>query len=626
MKKIGLSILCGAFALVISAQNVLTIDSQNISLEEFKNVFYKNNNNTELTKEYLDEYMQLFVNFKLKVKEADELGLDTIAAFISELDGYRIQLAKPYLKNKEFDENMLTEAYDRMKQDIKASHILISVDEKATTQQEKEAYDKVLAIRSSILANTISFAAAAKKNSDDKSALTNDGNLSYFTAFMMVYDFESAAYSTEIGEISMPVKTKYGYHIIKVTDKREASGEVKVAHIMFKSGQGSDDKKLNEAKDNINKIAELLKNGDDFSDVAERFSEDRSTAVKGGSLPAFGVGKMVPEFESVAFGLKEVGDISVPFRTEYGWHIITLLERKGIPPFEEVKAELKRKIESDSRGELSKEALFAKLHKTYKVVNNPKVYTAFRMKTANTIASGTFSPLSENNAKLVTINGKIITVSSFVNYILFNQRVGNDIDEMYLAFVNEELLAYEESQLETKYPEYKALLQEYREGILLFDLTNTKVWTKAVEDTVGLQNFFTANNSNYRWENRVDASVYSCIDLATAIRVKRAIYKKHRGNITDAEILTETNTDAPLSLQINTKKFVKGENEYVDAVDWELGIAADIKTNDGSYIIVDIHEVLASGLKELNETRGKVISDYQNALGVRMDCFLKRKI
>jgi peptidyl-prolyl cis-trans isomerase SurA len=625
MKKIGLSILCGAFALVISAQDVLTIDNKNISLEEFNNVFYKNNNNTELTKEYLDEYMQLFVNFKLKVKEADELGLDTIAAFISELDGYRIQLAKPYLKNKEFDENMLTEAYDRMKQDIRASHILISVDEMATTQQEKEAYDKVLAIRSSILANTISFAAAAKKNSDDKSALTNDGNLSYFTAFMMVYDFESAAYSTEIGEISMPIKTKYGYHIIKVTDKRKASGEVKVAHIMFKSGQGSDDKKLNEAKDKINKVSELLKNGEKFSDVAERFSEDRSTAVKGGSLPAFGVGKMVPEFETVAFELKEIGDMSAPFRTEYGWHIITLLERKGIPKFEDIKVELKRKIESDSRGELSKQALFDKLHKTYKVANNPKVYTAFRMKTANTIASGTFSPLSENNAKLVTINGKAIAVSSFVNYILLNQKAGSDFDEMYTAFVNQELLAYEESQLETKYPEYKALLQEYREGILLFDLTNTKVWTKAVEDTVGLQNFFTANNSNYRWENRVDASVYSCIDLATAIRVKRAIYKKHRGNITDAEILTETNTDAPLSLQINSKKFVKGENEYVDAVDWELGIAADIKTNDGSYIIVDIHEVLASGLKELNETRGKVISDYQNTLELEWIASLHEK-
>ena len=625
MKKIGLSILCGALALVISAQDVLTIDSQNISLEEFNNVFYKNNNNTELTKEYLDEYMQLFVNFKLKVKEANELGLDTIAAFISELDGYRIQLAKPYLKNNEFDENMLTEAYDRMKQDIEASHILIAVDENATVQQEKEAYDKVLAIRSSILANTTSFAAAAKKNSDDKSALINNGNLSYFTAFMMVYDFETAAYSTEIGEISLPIRTKYGYHIIKVTDKREAFGEVKVAHIMFKSGQGSDKKKLNEAKDNINKIAELLKNGEEFYDVAERFSEDRSTAVKGGALPAFGVGKMVSEFESVAFGLKEVGQVSGPFRTEYGWHIITLLERKEIPAFEEVKAELKRKIESDSRGELSKEALFAKLHKTYNVVNNPKVYTAFRMKSVNTISSGTFSPSSKNNAKLVTINGKIITVSSFVNYILLNQRVGNDIDEMYIAFVNEELLNYEESQLETKYPEYRALLQEYREGILLFDLTNTKVWTKAVEDTVGLQNFYTKNISNYTWGNRVDATVYSCISLATAKTVKRKIYKKHRGNVTDDEILTKTNTDAPLSLQINTKKFVKGENEYVDAVDWKLGIAGDIKTKDGSYIIVDIHEILDSGVKAFDETRGKVISDYQNALDLEWIASLQKK-
>ena len=625
MKKIGLSILCGAFALVISAQDVLTINNKKISLEEFKNVFYKNNNNSELTKEYLDEYMQLFVNFKLKVEEADELGLDTIATFISELDGYRIQLARPYLKNKEFDENMLAESYDRMKQDIKASHILIAVDEKATIQQEKEAYDKVLAIRSSILDNKISFTDAAKNNTDGNSPSSNDGNLYYFTAFNMVYNFESAAYSTKIGEISMPIKTKFGYHIIKVTDKRAALGEVKVAHIVFKTGQGSDEKKINDAKDNINKIAELLKNGDEFSDVAERFSEDRSTAVKGGILPAFGVGKMVPEFESVAFGLKDLGDISAPFRTEYGWHIITLLERKGIPKFDDVKSELKRKIERDSRGDLSKEALFSKLHKTYKVVNSPKVYDAFRIQSAKTIASGTFNSLSENNNKLLTVNGKIITVSSFVKYILFNQRKGSDIDKMYIAFVNEELLAYEESQLEKKYPEYKALLQEYREGILLFDLSNIKVWNKAVKDTIGLLNFYTANMNNYKWGNRVDASVYSCIDLATAKTVKRAIYKKHRGFVTDVEILAKTNANAPLSLQINTNKFVKGENEYIDAVDWELGIAGDIKTNDGSYIIVDIHELLESGVKELNETRGKVISDYQNYLELEWIASLKEK-
>jgi len=614
MKKIGLSILCGAFALATMAQNVLTIENEKISLEEFKAVFYKNNNNTELTKEYLDEYMQLFVNFKLKVRNADELGLDTVSAFITELSGYQKQLAKPYLKNKEFDESMLIEAYNRMKQDVKASHILIQVDEKASVKEEKMAYDKILAIRSDIIADKISFSDAAKKNSDDKSAINNGGNLSYFTAFMMVYDFESAAYSTEIGEISMPIKTKYGYHIIKVTDKREAVGGVKVAHIMFKSGQGADEKRLNEAKDNINKVAELLNNGEEFSDVAERFSEDRSTAVKGGGLPAFGVGKMVPEFETTAFSLKEIGAVSAPFRTEYGWHIITLLERNGISSFDEVKSDLKRKIERDSRGELSKQALFTKLHKDYKVVNNPNTYTAFRKGTANSVTLGNFTTLKENKSTLLTIDSQAISVNQFAEYILLNQAAGSDIDAMYISFVNEQLLAYEESQLEIKYPEYKALLKEYREGILLFDLTNSKVWTKAVEDTVGLQNYYNENRSNYMWEDRTNATIYSCIDLATAKYVKRAIYKKHRGSITDAEILTAANADAPLSLQINTKKFVKGENVYIDAVDWKIGIAGDIKTNDGSFIIIDINEVLSSGVKKLNETRGKVISDYQNTL------------
>ena len=625
MKKIILSFLFSVLTLVIIAQNVLKIDDQNISLDEFKNVFYKNNNNIEFTKEYLDEYMNLFVNFKLKVKEANDLNLDTILAFKTELDGYKKQLAKPYLKNKEFDSNMLSEAYERMKQDIKASHILIAIDENSSVQKEKLAYDKILSIRSSILDSSTSFETAAKNNSDDKSALDNGGNLSYFTAFMMVYDFESAAYSTDIGEISMPIRTKYGYHIILVTDKRKASGEVKVAHIMFKSGEGSDDNKLMEAKDNIYKTAELLKNGEVFSDVAERFSEDRSTAVKGGNLPAFGVGKMVPEFESVAFGLNLIGEVSAPFRTQYGWHIITLLEKREIPSFEEIKSELKKKIESDSRGELSKEALYAKLRKNYKVKNNPQVYTAFRKSSANAIALGKFKSSSKNNSKLVTINGKLITVSSFVNYILINQKLGSNIDNMYIAFVNEELLMYEESQLEIKYPEYKALLQEYREGILLFDLTNAKVWNKAVEDTVGLQNFYNSNINNYKWEERADASIYSCIDLETAKTVKRAIHKKHRGNIKNAEILIKANEGAPLSLQINTKKFVKGENKYIDSIEWKVGISKDIKTSDGSYIIIDINEVLEPISKTLNENRGKVISDYQNILEKEWVFSLKEK-
>jgi peptidyl-prolyl cis-trans isomerase SurA len=614
MKKVGLSVLLVAFVLISTAQNVLTIGNENISLDEFKSIFYKNNQNTEISKEYLDEYMNLFVKFKLKVIEAEELGLDTVPSFINELDGYRKQLAEPYLKNNEFDTEMLTEAYNRMKKDVNASHILISVDEKASEIDEKAAYNKILEVRRSIVDGEISFEEAAKKNSDDKSAVSNGGNLGYFTAFMMVYDFETAAYETSIGEISMPVRTKYGYHIVKVNARRDAVGQVKVAHIMFKAGKGANEVRVNAAEDKINEVFQLLQNGEEFADVAERFSEDRSTAVKGGSLPAFGVGKMVPEFEKVAFSLENIRDISIPFRTEYGWHIITLLERKEILEFSEIEAELKRKIEKDSRGELSQKALYEKLHNFYKVVNKPTIYSKFRKDAANKVSEGKFVKSEVNKSTLLSIDGIKLSVDVFVEYVLENQTSGSDIDAMYTDFVNHQLLTYEESQLEDKYPEYKALLKEYREGILLFDLTNKKVWTKAVEDTIGLQEFFAANQSNYVWDNRVDATVYSCIDLETAKRVKREIYKKHRGTITDSEILAKINKDAALSLQIESKKFTNGDSKHIDSVVKKIGIAKDIVLEDGSYILVDIHEVLASGNKKLDETRGKVISDYQNTL------------
>ena len=614
MKKVGLSVLLVAFVLISTAQNVLTIGNENISLDEFKSIFYKNNQSTEISKEYLDEYMNLFVNFKLKVIEAEELGFDTITSFVNELDGYRKQLAKPYLKNNEFDTEMLTEAYNRMKKDVNASHILISIDEEASETDEKAAYNKILKVRESIVDGEISFEEAAKKSSDDKSAISNGGNLGYFTAFMMVYDFETAAFKTTIGKISMPIRTKYGFHIVRVNEKRDAVGQVKVAHIMFKAGQGADENRLNEAKDKINEVMQLLRDGDEFPDVAERFSEDRSTAVKGGSLPAFGVGKMVPEFENVAFSLQKTGDISAPFRTEYGWHIIVLLEKHPIPKFTEIESELKRKIERDSRGELSQKALYEKLHDSYKVINKPAQYNSFRKVAALKVAKGAFLVSSKSNATLLTIDGTAVKVNDFAEYILSNQEVGSDIDDMYTDFVNKQLLAYEESKLEKKYPEYKALLNEYREGILLFDLTNKKVWTKAVEDTTGLQEFFEGNKSNYTWGERIDATVYSCIDLSTAKKVKRDIYKKHRGTISDAEILAKINKDAVLSLQIESKKFTDGDNKHIDMVEKKTGIAKDIVLEDGSYILVDIHKVLPSGEKEMDETRGKVISDYQNAL------------
>ena len=334
---------------------------------------------------------------------------------------------------------------------------------------------------------------------------------------------------------------------------------------------------------------------------------------------------MVPEFEAAAFSLKSIGDNSNPILTDYGWHIIKLIEKTPIPQFDEIKTDLKIMIEKDSRSELSQQSLFEKLRNTYKVINKPDEYASFRKKAALKVEKGIFELLIINNNTLLTIDGNSITVDEFAKYIIENQSSGSNIDVLYTDFVNLRLLAYEEANLEDKYPEYKALYKEYKEGILLFDLTNTKVWSKAINDTLGLTNFFESNQSSYIWPDRVDATIYTCIDLSTAKQVRKQIYRKNRGFITDEGIIESINFNNPLALQISSNQFSRGQNEYIDKINWKVGIANDIVLNDGSYILVDIHQVLPSSPKELDEVRGKVISDYQNELESKWLIELKSK-
>ena len=457
---------------------------------------------------------------------------------------------------------------------------------------------------------------AAKKYSDDKSALVNGGDLGYFTAFMMVYDFETAAYNTAVGKISMPVKTKYGYHIISVKDKRNAIGEVKVSHIMFKTGEGADEKKINSSKERINEIYENLIAEELFEDLAERFSEDRSTAVNGGALPAFGVGKMVAEFEKNAFKLENIGDFSKPFRTKFGWHIVKLLEKNPIPSIEESKEDIIRKVQRDGRNDLSKEALFNKLRNEYKIKHNSSVFSSIRKVANKDLVNGSWNGnYNKNNEILFYIDDHVVSLNSFIEYLIKNQSVGSNIDIMYQDFLNVSLLDYEKSQLEKKYPEYKALINEYREGILLFDLTNKKVWKKAVEDTVGLNEFFLQNKRNYTWDDRVEATIYTCNNINTSIKVRAHIFKNKLGlKSENDDLLSKANEINPLSLKIESKKYLQGDNKFIDELKWVKGTSSNIKQSDDSIVIVDIHNVLPKTYKTLEETKGKVISDYQSEL------------
>ena len=606
-----------------SQEVLLEIENDKITLDEFSHIFNKNNDNEKIDKEYLDEYIELFINFKLKVKEAKNLGFDTVATFIDELNGYRKQLAKPYLRDDNFNDELFDEALDRIQFDINANHILININD----ENNDEALNKINDIRREIINGNISFEDAAVKYSDDKSAKENKGNLGYFTAFMMVYDFETAAYTTDINDISKPVKTKYGYHIIKVNERRKAVGERKVAHIMFKTGKNAKPDKINDAQNKINKTYDLLKNGDRFAEVAERFSEDRSTAVKGGVLPPFGVGKMVSEFESQAFKLNSPGDFSEPFRTDFGWHIVMLLEDFPVVLNDDLYLKVKTGIERDSRSKLSSEFMAKKLKDQYKLKVYKENFNSLRRAAVKDVQKTTWdgkNALDLDNP-LFKIESMIFYQNDFTDYILKNQKNNNNFDNLYLDFLDKSLFVYEESQLENKYPDFKVLLNEYREGILLFDLTNKNVWKKAVEDSVGLIKYFSDNSDSYQWETRLSASVYTCIDLSTAKKVKSLLYKLNRGSIENSAILEKINKDSPLNLSIESNNFLSGDNKYVDMIDWKKGISKDIVTDDGSYVIINVNEVLPAGNMTLNAVKGKVISDYQKFLDDQWILYLRDK-
>ena len=619
-----ITLILALLSLGLYSQDVLLeIEDDRISLEEFKHIFNKNNDNEEIDKEYLDEYIELFVNFKLKVKEAKSLGFDTVKTFVDELEGYRKQLARPYLRDDNFNDELFDEALDRIQYDINADHILININD----ENNDEALNKIKEIRKQILSGNISFEDAAVKFSDDKSAIENKGNLGYFTAFMMVYDFETAAYNTAVGDISEPVKTKYGYHLLKINDIRKAVGERKVAHIMFKTGKNAKPDKIKDAKNKILETYNLLKNGDKFAEVAERFSEDRSTAVKGGILPPFGVGKMVPEFENQSFKLKKVGDFSEPFQTDYGWHIVMLIEDNPIIVNDDLYLKVKTGIERDSRSKLSTEFMAKKLKDQYSVKVYKDNFNSLRRKAVNDVSKSIWDGKNalSLDKPLFKIESMIFYQNEFTDYILKNQKNNNNFDNLYLEFFDKSIFVYEESQLENKYPEFKVLLNEYREGILLFDLTNKNVWKKAVDDSLGLAEFFANNLDNYTWEERIDASVYKCIDLKTAKKVKNLIYKLNRGNIDNEKILKKINEESALSLEISSKNYVKGENKFIDSIEWKKGISKDIKTEKGEYVIINVKNILPSGQMQLSEVKGKVISDYQKFLDTEWITFLRDK-
>jgi peptidyl-prolyl cis-trans isomerase SurA len=511
-----------------------TFGSNTIYTPEFEYVYKKNNSNSPdaYTSKSLKEYLDLYTNFRLKVKEAEELGLDTSASFKKELEGYRKQLAQPYLTEKGVTEQLCKEAYERMKEEVNASHILIEVGPDADPKDTLAAYNKIVDLRQKAVSGQ-DFGKLAADFSQDPSAKTNKGNLGYFTALQMVYPFEDASYKTKVGEISNPVRTRFGYHILKVHNKRPSQGQIRVAHIMVRATSGLSASDSLAAKQKADEIYKKAKEGEKWEVLVNQFSDDVNSKGKGGELPWFSTGRMIPSFEDASFKLVNPGDISEPVLTPYGWHVIKLLEKKKLETYQELESSIKGKVAKDSRSELNKTVLLQRLKKENNFVENSKAVDAAVAMADSTLLLGTFYKATDEKTNLVlfTINDEKYTTANFFDYVKSSAKPKKGISpsqymrNLYKDYSNAKLLAYEESHLEQKYIDYKMLVREYRDGILLFQLMDDKVWSKAIEDTAGLKKFFQENNNNYQWNTRAQATIYNVADKATLENLKKELEK-----------------------------------------------------------------------------------------------------
>ncbi|MDG1697848.1 MAG: peptidylprolyl isomerase [Polaribacter sp.] len=494
MRKIVLVFVLSFSVSVFSQKRdktLITIDGEKITVSEFKRVYEKNLDVIDSQdSKNLTNNLDLFINFKLKVKEAYALKLDTLSSYKKEIETYKNQLSAPYLQDTMFIRQLVKDAYFRTKNEVKAKHILIRMKKDALPKDTLIAYTKITELRERIIAGE-DFEVIAKQFSEDKSAQNdsktgrkgNGGNLGYFSAFRMVYPFEVAAYSTKIGQISMPFKTQYGYHIIKVDALRESKGEIEAAHILIRDTS-------TKGKQKIDSIYDKLNSNEKFDDLAKQYSEDPGSKNNGGKLGKFGSGRMVKPFSDAAFGLKNINDFSEPFKTDFGWHIVKLLKKHPIKSFEEMKKDLKTKVKNNSRMQLSKKAVVNKLKKQYSIIENDVAKNILNKKNIRTVSKDSLQGI------ILTINNKNISQEEFVNYI--KNRRNLPIFKLFENFKDEQIMMYYKENLIYTEPEYAYTIKEYKDGLLLFELMQEKIWNASSKDTLGLKKYFTTNSKNYK--------------------------------------------------------------------------------------------------------------------------------
>ncbi len=654
---------------------LMTIGNDKVTVDEFLSVYKKNNTKDGgvIDKKSIEEYLDLYTVFRLKVKEAKELGIDTTKSFKDELAGYRKTLAQPYMTEKDAIDNLVKEAYNRMQWDIRTSHILVKMD---PNEDSTEAYTKITLIKDFIngkanAANFKKYEAMVKanlkisktsppsdtmaafnkinplknmmklKNHDfatvastvsDHGSKASGGDLGYMSGLTpnYPYDYENAAFKAKPGEVYGPFRTSMGYHLIIVTDKR-AHKEYHLEHLMllFKKGMSHDDSLKMKAK--IDSISGLIKKGENFEDLVKKFSDHRETAKKGGDIGWIAPSSnFPPEFKVAALALKSNGSISDPVKTKFGWHLIKRIGDRDLSPFDSLKADLKSRVQKDPRVSVAKEMMIAKLKTQYGFKEAmPKNISDFYAVVDSTLPLGMWKAEKAKalSKPMFTLSDKTYSQQDYAKYMEKNFRSAGRttpkriVDALYKPFVDETVMSTREDRLEQDYPEFKTLMNEYSDGILLFNLTDQKVWSKAIKDTTGAKEYYEKNKDHFLWEERLDASIYTCKDEKSAEKIKKML----KANKADKDILAALNKDTIINVYIDGKTiFLKGDNAMLDKTGWTPGITAN-ETTKGKVVFANIRKVLKPTPKSYAEARGLVTSEYQTWLEKQWIESLKKK-
>ncbi|TLX75251.1 hypothetical protein E9993_10145 [Labilibacter sediminis] len=609
-----------------STHSLVSIGDESYSVEEFDFIYNKNNNFSEEPKSK-KEYIDLFVNYKLKVTEAKALGLDTIPSFIKEYNYYKNELAKPYLSDKSVTDKLIKEAYNRITHEVEASHILIRLNPSPTPEDTLKAYEKI----SSILERHKEgedFNKLALQYSEDPSAKKNQGKLGYFSGFMMVYPFESAAYNTPVGEVSTITRTSFGYHIIKVHNKRENRGELLTAHIMQIFPANSSAEVVAAKKAKIDSVYQLVLDGEDFGELAAKYSEDRNSANRNGELAWFGSGRMIPEYSEPAFKLDSVNNISEVIRTPYGFHIIKFLDKRGVKSFEEMEEEITNRISKDERAFQGKKAVIERLKKEYNYTENSEQTELIKTTAGNTALSNEdfFNTLANTNSDIATLDGLKIKTTDFIASLKENkqftkQKRATLIDQSIDTYIEDKIIDYEKTKLEDKYPDYKYLLNEYHDGLLIFEISQKEIWNKAMDDSLGIANHYEANKGDYFYPEKLDGKLILSNDSKTIKEVKKLL--KANAEISGDSLKQIFNKDSK-AIKVLESVFEQGEYKAIDKQIWKIK-KSEGKTLDDYKYAWTVGTIIPKEPKNLEETRGQVIADYQSEIEERWINELKSK-